>query len=191
MIMHTENCVVATPVSFTCTFRVGSRADAPKLEWFGAFTEHRQIIAEAFATQERGEGLVVVGAIHDFPIAQLWVRFAQGRPPRFWAFRVMQPLRGLGVGSKLLRFGENLMSLRHFETCEIGVEKLNMSARRLYESLGYRRSYEQVEEYSYVTPSGATRLGRADQWILEKKLDVADAVSNGRSSRRRKTDAIV
>jgi ribosomal protein S18 acetylase RimI-like enzyme len=156
-------------------FRAAVESDVAKLEWFGAFAEHRQIIAEAFAAQTRGQGLILVAAADDFPVAQLWARFPKGKPARFWAFRVMQPFQGLGLGSQLFRVGENILAIRRFTSCEVGVEKTNSAARLLYEKMGYRLCYEQVEKYSYVTPNGEARGGRADQWILKKKLKLADA----------------
>jgi GNAT superfamily N-acetyltransferase len=156
--------------NFTCVFRAAIGSDVAKLEWFGAYAEHCQIIGEAFAAQKRGEGLMLVAAVDNFPVAQLWVRFSQAHPPRFWAFRVMQPFQGLGLGSQLFRLGENILTRRQFASCEVGVEKSNPAVRRLYEKMGYLLSYEQSEDYSYVTPNGETRVGRADQWILQKKL---------------------
>jgi GNAT superfamily N-acetyltransferase len=170
-----EFCFKRQEFKFTCVFRAAVSSDLTKLEWFGAFAEHRQIIAEAFAAQTRGQGLIFVAAVDDFPVAQLWVRFPKERPPRFWAFRVMRPFQGLGLGSQLFRIGENVLTMRHFAGCEVGVEKTNSAARRLYEKMGYRLCYEQVEEYSYETPNGEIRYGRADQWILQKKLKLTHA----------------
>jgi GNAT superfamily N-acetyltransferase len=153
-----------------CIFRFGCAADAAKLEWNGAFTAHRQIIAQAFLSQARGEGLVLIAEIGGFPVAQLWVKLNPGSLPRLWALRVMTGCQGLGLGRRLLRFGEQMVIQRGHETCEIGVEKSNGAARRLYESVGYRTSYEQVERYSYVTPWGEVRSGIAKQWILQKRL---------------------
>jgi ribosomal protein S18 acetylase RimI-like enzyme len=173
--MRSEFCFERQDFKFTCLFRAAIRSDVAKLEWFGALAEHRQIIAEAFAAQTRGQGLVLVAAVDDFPVAQLWVRFPKGRPARFWAFRVMQPFQGLGLGSQLFRVGENVLTMRRFAACEVGVEKTNAAARRLYEKMGYRLCYEEVEEYSYVTPNGESRCGRADQLILKKKLKLGHA----------------
>jgi GNAT superfamily N-acetyltransferase len=153
-----------------CSFRIGRPTDALKLEWNGAFTAHRQIIAEAFESHARGDGLVLVGVVCGFPVAQLWVKLAGGSVPRFWALRVMGGFQGLGLGTRLLRFGERSLVSRSHGVCEIGVERSNAAARRLYERLGYRTSYQQLETYCYGTPWGEVRSGVADQWILQKRL---------------------
>lgn len=157
--------------AFDCVFRMGEADDIAKLEWFGAFTEHREIIAGAFAAHARGEGLVVVASLKGFPVAQVWARFYGPRqPPRFWAFRVMEPLQGAGLGSRLLEFGEQLLVKRDYSICEIGVERNNSAARAFYHRRGYELGYHETEQYCYVTPHGERRPCSADQWILQKRL---------------------
>jgi ribosomal protein S18 acetylase RimI-like enzyme len=157
------------PLSYEC--RIGIAEDIPRLEWNGEFSEHRAIIAQAFAAQAAGRGLVMVAAASTFPIAQLWVRFAdQGRPPRFWAFRVMPSYQRRSIGAALLTFAEAELAKRNFDSCEIGVDRDNPRVQRLYQKWGYRVSYPEIEDYCYVTPSGEMRKGRADQWIMSKGL---------------------
>jgi ribosomal protein S18 acetylase RimI-like enzyme len=186
--MLTEYSVKRQSAGLVFVLRIGISADVGRLEWFGTFTEHRHIIEEAFIAQARGRGLVLVASLDDFPVAQLWVRYsrAQGRAARFWALRVMDPFRGLGLGSRLLGFGEQVLVARKFGNCEIGVEKSNTPARRLYQKLGYRLRYEQIEEYSYLTPNGELRNGKADQWIMQKKLPLSErssVMSEGQAQR--------
>jgi GNAT superfamily N-acetyltransferase len=160
---------VHCPLSYEC--RIGIEEDIPKLEWNGEFSEHREIIAQAFVAQAKGTGLVLVAATAGFPIAQLWARFAErDRPPRLWAFRVMPSCQGLGIGAALSRFAEDELARRGFAGCEIGVDRDNLRARLLYQKWGYRLSHAQIEDYTYVTPSGEMRTGRADQWIMFKAL---------------------
>jgi GNAT superfamily N-acetyltransferase len=154
-----------------CVFRMGEADDIAKLEWFGAFAEHREIIAGAFAAQASGEGLVVVATVKGFPVAQVWARlYGPRQPPRFWAFRVMEPLQGAGLGSYLLEFGEQLLFKREYSLCEIGVERNNPAARAFYHQRGYELGYRETEQYSYITPDGERRACTADQWILRKQL---------------------
>jgi GNAT superfamily N-acetyltransferase len=171
--MSSERLNNGRTVRLACRYRVGIAQDIPKLEWFGAFTLHRQIIRQAFAAQVSGAGLVFVADANDFPIAQVWVRFSRSGPPRLWAFRVMPPFQGLGLGRGLLRFAEHDLARRNMTACEIGVEKGNLEARQLYERLGYQFAYEQIEQYSFLTPGGDRRTGTADQWVLRKSLQLS------------------
>jgi GNAT superfamily N-acetyltransferase len=178
--------VLNQDLRFTCTFRAGNTTDVPKLEWSGEFTEHRQIIADAFAAQARGEGLILVAAVDDFPVAQIWVKFSPGHPPRLWAFRVMRRFQRMGLGSRLLRFAEDILAKRNFEVCEIGAEKWNREARKFYEHMGYQLACEQVEEYSYTTPEGELRTGAPDQWIFCRVLASANAADDVTSNPQRR-----
>jgi GNAT superfamily N-acetyltransferase len=157
------------PLHYEC--RLGVTEDMRKLEWDGEFYDHREIIETAFSSQRAGSGLVLVGVVDEFPVAQLWARFADPeRPPRLWAFRVMRAYQGLGIGAALLNFAESELAQQGFACCEIGVEKNNIDAGLFYACRGYRLAYGEVENYSYFTPSGEKRNGRADQWILYKTL---------------------
>lgn len=156
-------------LSYEC--RMGMNDDIPKLEWDGEFSDHREIIAQAFAAQAAGVGLVFVAEAATFPVGQLWARFADARrPPRFWAFRVMSRYQGRGIGAALLRFAETELTKRNFGSCEIGVDRDNERVRLLYESWGYHVSHAELEHYRYVTPLGEVRTGRADQWIMFKRF---------------------
>jgi ribosomal protein S18 acetylase RimI-like enzyme len=53
---------------------------------------------------------------------------------------------------------------------EVGVEKDNGDARRLYERLGYTLHRELREDYSYTTPDGVRGYHVVDQWILHKPI---------------------
>jgi GNAT superfamily N-acetyltransferase len=146
--------------------------DLRRLEWFGAFTVHRQIIAETFAMQERGEGLMLVCDVRGFPVGQVWIKFSHAQPKtaRLWALRVMEPYQSRGIGERLIRHAETILAERQFCLCEIGVYKENTWPQRLYERLGYRLSHALTEPFTYVTPSGEIRREIADQWILCKCL---------------------
>ena len=161
----------------TLTLDVEIRAclegDLPELEWFGVFTAHRALILDAFERQSRGEVLMLVAEVNGFPAGQLWVDLRRGaeRSVGFlWAFRVLPLLRGQGLGKRLLAAAERALAARGFHAAEIGVEKTNLAAKRLYERRGYAVVREEREEYRYTTPDGAEMRVRVDEWILCKRL---------------------
>lgn len=163
-----------------CRLRIARAEDLAKLEWFGAFTAHRQIIHQAFETQARGQGIMLVADINDFPVGQIWVDFVTGADPAFgrlWALRVIEPLQRAGIGSRLMRFAEHTLAEGGFGSARIGVEKGNLAARRLYEQLGYRFLNDLYEQFCYVTPSGERVRAACDQWILQKQLEPINATS--------------
>ena len=116
--------------------------DLELLEWFGLYRHHREIVLDAFARHLRGD----------------------------WAVRVFPFLRGLGIGTRLMQSAEELLRERGFGVGEVGVEKDNEAAHRLYVRLGYEPHGDVLEEYAYTTPDGESARHVVDQWILRKRL---------------------
>jgi GNAT superfamily N-acetyltransferase len=149
--------------------RVCREEDLPALEWLGLFTGQRSIIAETFASQLRGEGLMLLAVANDFPLAQAWLDFSRRgtrRCPRVWAFRVFPPLRRAGLGTWMLGVIERLAKERGATRLEVGVERANSDARRLYERLGYRLSGTERELVAHRPGCSET----IDQHLLSKEL---------------------
>jgi ribosomal protein S18 acetylase RimI-like enzyme len=167
--MHT---VPSFPLTLQATIRPCRADDLDRLEWFGMFAAHRQIIADAYEAHQRGNGLMLVCEMNGFPVGQVWIRFA-GQPPGsglIWALRVLQPLQGLGLGTRLIAAAEAALLGRGCHRAEIGVEKNNPSARRLYERLGYRMDREATQGQRYAAADGNIETAVIDQWILVKPL---------------------
>ena len=155
--------------------RAAAARDLPNLEWYGLYTAHRPIMDAAFEAQARGEVLMLLAVTNDFPIAQAWIDFA-ARPAEpdvalIWAVRVFPFLQGNGIGARLLAAAEEAIHARGCTVAEIGVEKDNPRARRLYERMGYAFSYELLETVSYPDGHGGTVTHPVDQWMLRKTLD--------------------
>lgn len=147
--------------------------DLPRLEWFGLFTAHRGLIERAWRRHRRGENLFLVAEAQGFPVGQVWVdltRKAAESAGLVWALRVFPLFQGRGVGTRLMGAAEQAMRARGVPISEVGVEKDNPGARRLYERLGYRVVSEWREEYDYITPEGHTVRALTEQWVLHKRL---------------------
>lgn len=147
--------------------------DLPQLEWFGLFTHHREIIHDAFARQRAGDNVMLVGDANGFPVAQAWIDLARLRAERvglLWAVRVFPALQGLGLGTRLIAAAELVLRRLGYAAAEMGVEKDNPGARRLYERLGYAVVREGREEYGYTTPAGVAERVPLDEWFLRKRL---------------------
>jgi GNAT superfamily N-acetyltransferase len=150
--------------------------DLEKLEWFGAFSHHRQIIRETFALQGQGLALMLVAEAGGFPVGQAWLdlRPREGAAgPLVWAVRVMAPFRGAGLGARLMGAVETAAAARGASRLELGVETHNAAARAFYERLGWRVARELSESYSYVTPQGQAVTHALEEWIMAKPLSRA------------------
>ncbi|MDQ3810492.1 MAG: GNAT family N-acetyltransferase [Chloroflexota bacterium] len=156
--------------------------DLPGLEWFDMYRHHREIFRDAFARHVRGDNVMLVADLNDFPVGQAWVDLTKRRAEGvgyIWAVRVLPCLHNLGIGTLLMRGAERVLRARKIGVAEVGVEKDNADARRLYERLGYAFCGELSEEYGYTTPDGVRGRHLVDQWILRKRLDPHDGEVEG------------
>jgi ribosomal protein S18 acetylase RimI-like enzyme len=147
--------------------------DLPQLEWYGIFRDHRELFDRAFARHMLGENVMLVADLGLFPVGQAWVDLTKNRGDRsayIWAVRVFPFLRGLGIGTRLLEASEAIALGHDCRWAEVGVEKDNPDARRLYERLGYTYARELTEQYQLHTPDGAPVTYTVDQWLLRKSL---------------------
>src|SRR3954471_16319232 len=53
--------------------RMCVKDDLADLEWFGLFTEHREIFLREFARQERNENIMLIAEANTLPIGQVWI----------------------------------------------------------------------------------------------------------------------
>lgn len=149
------------------------RADLPKLEWFGMFTPHQGLIQEAFERQEKGENLMLVAEVNDFPAGQIWIDQARKRAEAagvLWAMRVFPAMQKLGIGSRLLQAAEGVLAASEYAWAELSVAKENPSAKAWYERRDYRVTDEEVNQYSFTTPDGFEARIAEDAWVMRKPL---------------------
>lgn len=146
----------------TATIRPCREDDLPALEWMGLFAPDRHIIREAFETQQRGGGMMLLALAADFPIAQVWLDFERSkRAAFFWAIRTFHPLQRAGIGRCMMEAAETVAADWGFRRAELEVETNNEAALRFYLNLGW-----------HIEPSGATVAARRDRrfWQLAKKI---------------------
>jgi ribosomal protein S18 acetylase RimI-like enzyme len=147
--------------------------DLPLLEWYGLFRDHREHFTEAFARHLAGDNVMLVADLRGFPVGQAWIDLVKHRADRVgyvWAVRVFPFLRGLGIGTQLIQAAECVLAERGYRGAELGVEKDNPDARRLYERLGYGLVGEERAEYAIANPDGAVATYAVEQWLLRKSF---------------------
>lgn len=163
-------------------FRKCRRQDLEKLEWGGLFTEHREIIRDAYLRQKAGKNLMLLAEANAQPIGQIWIDFerkASEEVPVLWAFRVCHWFQGRGIGSRLLEWAEHVCAGVGFDEVELGVEFWNVLALQFYKRRGYRVHGHEKETFSYTTPWGRRKRETHDEWILRKCLHRVDGVQTG------------
>jgi len=173
-----EPMVEPFDVTLQVAIRPCLREDLPKLEWFGLFARYRQVFADTFARSEKGEIVMLVASVNEFPVGQVWIDLVKRREQStgiLYALRVLPPLQNLGIGTRLIASVEELLRKRGYKIIELGVEKDNPNAKRLYERLGFSILRDNLEKWEFVTSEGKTVQEQADEWIMQKTLDAASA----------------
>lgn len=165
-------------IELPITLRLATKADLPKLEWYGQYAHFRRMYKRTFAEQGRGRRWMLVADCNGFPIGQVFVQLHSGeqhladgsRRAYLYALRVMDIFRGKGIGTLLLKEAETMLSNGHFRWATIAAAKENVGARRLYERCGYRVFAEDPGDWSYVDHHGIVQQVHEPCWIMEKRL---------------------
>lgn len=144
--------------------------DLPKLEWFGAFAHFRQLYQRTWCDHQAGRRLMVVADLNGFPVGQVWVDVIPTDYAYLYALRVMEPLQGTGIGTRLIASAEALARGHSYRQIQLAVEKTNTRARRLYERLGYRIFSQRVDVWSYTDQHGETHWVQEDVYGMRKML---------------------
>lgn len=159
--------------------RQATREDVPRLEWFGQYTHFRNLIRRAYKEQARGSRLMLVADFNGFPVGQVFIQLAGGNTrladgaerAYLYAFRVLLPFRGLGIGTHLMYRAEGELTVRGYRRVTIAVAKDNFGARRLYERLGYAIFAEEPGRWSYVDHLGVRQYVHEPCWLMLKRLE--------------------
>lgn len=157
-------------------FRFAEREDLPKLEWYGKYTHFRRVFERTYEEQVRGQRLMLLAVVNDFPIGQIFIQLEsqtelrRGKHAYLYSLRVMDAFQRQGVGSALLCEAERLLRERSYASISIAAAKENARARRLYERHGFCVVAEDAGRWSYVDHEGVTRYVNEPCWILEKAL---------------------
>ena len=163
---------VPVPVSI----RLCRRTDLRRLEWYGLYWQHRLIFRDEYERQRRGENLMLVADLNGFPAAQAWVDLARRRDEAvgvIWAVRVYPFLQQMGLGARLIAAAEEMLRERGFRWAELGAEKKNRRALRLYERLGYEVVGEVAGAFAFTRPDGVVERRPLDEWTMRKQLTSA------------------
>lgn len=145
--------------------------DLPKLEWFGAYAHFRELYRRTWYDHQAGRRLMLVADLHSFPVGQVWLDVTPAEYAYLYALRVMEPLQGLGIGTRLIESAELLARSHSYRHMQLAVEKTNAQARRLYERLGFRAFSQRVDMWSYTDHHGQTHWVQEDVYGMRKTLE--------------------
>ena len=161
------------PETLAVTIRLCAESDLRALEWDGMFTDHREIITDAFNRQQQRSVVMLVAETDSRVVGQVWVdltKFASRGAGFLWALRVHPSARSRGIGTELIGAAESWLAAHAFQSGTLGVEKENARGMQFCRRLGYDVAGELLERYLYTTPAGEQQEVSVDQWLLEKRL---------------------
>jgi ribosomal protein S18 acetylase RimI-like enzyme len=166
---------VTLAVTMAVTVRLARHDDLPKLEWYGQYRHFRVLYQRSFREQEAGRRLMLVADSGGFPVGHIFISLRPGLGGAspyayFYAFRVMEMLRGLGIGKFLLDHAESAAIKHAYQRAVIAVAKDNTRAQALYERRGYAVYAEDAGRWSYPDHEGVIRHVSEPCWLLEKRL---------------------
>lgn len=158
--------------------RPAAAVDLPGLEWSGEFWHLRGHFRQAYDAQLAGQRLILLADAQGFPVGRVILQFAGGSPHcadghtrgYLYSLQVMAPLRGLGIGTRLIDAAEQELAGRGFGWATIAVARNNDAARRLYERLGYTVFRADPGRWRYVDPAGETHHVEEPSWLMQKRL---------------------
>lgn len=160
------------PIHPAITIRHARQDDLRKLEWFGLLTPVRDHIERAYHRAQQGNMIFLVADMNGFPIGQVWIEIhAREGIGLMQALRVLEPLRNLGIGTRLIFAAERVLIERGLYRAEINVTFDNTHAKRLYERLGYRVIHDRIVRWEYTPPNGDPQEVTEQVWVLRKTLE--------------------
>jgi ribosomal protein S18 acetylase RimI-like enzyme len=158
--------------------RPAVESDLPKLEWGGQYAHFRDVYRRTFQEHQRHRRLMLVADLQGYPVGQIFlqfssgdVSFADGRTRAYlYSLRVMEPVQGLGLGTRLIQAAEDELRGRGFSWAVIAAAIENPGALRLYERLGYQVFSEDPGRWEYVDHQGRLRTVVEPCYVLEKRI---------------------
>lgn len=163
--------------------RLATHDDLPKLEWHGEYTHFRNVYRRTLHEQQSGKRLMILADLNNYPVGQIFVLLSNFNLPQpqpkhpstdlygyIYSLRVMEHLRGLGVGTQLIYCAESMLRQRGYDWSIISVGKNNPRARQLYERLGYQIYAEDAGRWQYINHHNETVHVHEPCWMLEKLL---------------------
>jgi ribosomal protein S18 acetylase RimI-like enzyme len=145
--------------------------DLDKISWSGTPT-HIRYVKESLERVERGEvDYLAVRDVNGNPISIGGVDYkAHKDAGTMWQIITKESLRGLGVGSRLIKELENKIKSRGINVAMLGVEKENIKAQDLYKKLGYEVCGETKDSWEQEDNEGKVSTHYADGVLMKKSL---------------------
>ena len=156
-----------------------NRSDLPDLEWDGEYIFYRRLYNEIFVNSCNGKAILWVVELNGSGlIGQLFVQLHSPRSELadgnqrayFYAFRIKEPFRGYGIGSRLMETAEKDLKERNIIITTLNLSKENSAALRFYKNHGYKVIAHEPGRWFFFDHLGKRREVNDPSWRLEKSI---------------------
>ncbi|MFI5963857.1 GNAT family N-acetyltransferase [Streptomyces asoensis] len=159
----------------TVTMRVTVRdllpEDVPACGWSGSATHLRHVERELTRAAAGEVDYLAVCTPAGLPVAIGGIDYqASEGAGTLWQLAVLPALRSCGLGTLLVRAGEQRIRSRGLHRAELAVEEDNPRARALYERLGYVAYGREPDAWDAEGPDGSIRRHETMCTLLRKDL---------------------
>lgn len=133
---------------------------------------HIRYVKEALERVEKGEvDYLAVRDVDGNPVSIGGVDYkAHKDAGTLWQIITKESLRGLGIGTRLIKELENRIKSRGINTAMLGVEKDNTRAQDLYKKLGYEVCGETKDSWEQEDDKGNVSTHYADGVLMKKTI---------------------
>ena len=161
------------PISFQadCQIRSVVEADINKIKW--SLPDWNSYWQDKWRQKLEGKLDMYVVAVEDFPIARIWLDWTKSAKlgiGEISSFEVMPPFRNIGIGSFMIESMEDILREKGLKRAQIGVDKSNDRAKKLYQKLGYKVVRDEQDSFVYFSESGEQKTYSSDCWFLHKMV---------------------
>lgn len=159
--------------------RQAQKSDLPGMEWDGEYAHFRRLYQQHYENSRSGNTLIWVAENPEGKIiGQVFLlllsmsrEMADGIHRAYmFSFRIRPEYRNNGLGGHVIRFLEEYLLERGFDTMRINVGKANEHARKLYENHGYRIIGTEEGRWRYQDQFGNYQIVNEPAWRMMKKL---------------------
>jgi len=154
-------------------------SDLPRLEWDGEFKHFRKLYRQHYQYSCTGSTLIFIAESETGHLAgQVFVllysrekSIADGiKRAYIFSFRVKPQYRKIGLGTSIMKFIEENLQKRGYSEIRLNVAKDNLTALRLYESLGYRIIGSDPGIWNYQDHEDIWQSVEEPAWQMLKRL---------------------
>jgi ribosomal protein S18 acetylase RimI-like enzyme len=145
--------------------------DLSEIAWSGTPAHLRSVAGYLAEVDQNRIEYLAVRSVDGTPVAKGAVNYAEARGVGVLMQMATHPeLQGLGLGTTLIRAGEQRIGRRGLMIARIGVEDDNPRARALYERLGYIPIERRAVSWEAERPDGSLFLYETVITEMDKDL---------------------